>query len=188
MSIAPLEGIHAATQKRERRGLPEGDTDPDLDAHDDSEWEIKSEPEELVKARQELNKLVAASRSGAVMPQGSPLAGAHRHGKLKESAASVSHRRCAGSAIDRADAIKSSATRDTDDYFASVRENEDSLNRGRATATELHTVASAAKSPPGPVTSDGADNDGDDDAAWTKLPVRQALRTQTRATSMLDLD
>jgi dynein assembly factor 1, axonemal len=44
-----------ALQRRERTGLPPGDTDPALDAFSDSEWEVPEDPPELVDARSKLD-------------------------------------------------------------------------------------------------------------------------------------
>jgi hypothetical protein len=52
-------------QKRERLGLPEGNTDPELDKYDDTEWQIKEEPEELIQARKKFDNFVAADQHGA---------------------------------------------------------------------------------------------------------------------------
>lgn len=44
-----------AVQKRERLGLPPGDTDPALDEFSDTEWEVPEDPPELVNARSKLD-------------------------------------------------------------------------------------------------------------------------------------
>jgi hypothetical protein len=41
-------------QKRERLGMAAGDTDPDLEAFDDEDWQFTVDPPELVEARKRL--------------------------------------------------------------------------------------------------------------------------------------
>jgi hypothetical protein len=60
-------------QKRERLGLPEGETDPDLDKFDESEWQIEEEPEALVQARKKLDEFVTADQNGTANPSATRL-------------------------------------------------------------------------------------------------------------------
>lgn len=51
-------------QKRERLGLPDGDTDPALDEFSDGEWEVQEDPPELVAARKKLDAYISNPHAG----------------------------------------------------------------------------------------------------------------------------
>eukprot|EP00892_Ulva_mutabilis_P007234 jgi/Ulvmu1/4883/UM020_0169.1 len=54
----------AFREKRERIGLPPGDTDPYLDQFSDSEWDVPEDPPELQEARKKLDMHISCASQG----------------------------------------------------------------------------------------------------------------------------
>lgn len=64
-------------QKRERLGLPPGDTDPYLEQFSDSEWEIPDDPPELEEARKKLSMHMKCASEGVCLSESAPCRAIH---------------------------------------------------------------------------------------------------------------